>query len=126
MQGLPPIMQTTPGVTIPNFSEEPMATEGEMTPGPPEENPYEQQRELRERVNLERQKRAHDKDRLMDTVPNPENPDLPPALINDSPTQGTDPYVFDDVEDEVDSLGLPGIDNQPRIGGFNTGSMFQF
>ena len=120
---MPPIMQTTPGITVPNFSEEPMATEGEMTPGPPEENPFENARELRERVNMEQRRRAKEEDTLMDTVPNPQDPDLPPALLNESPTSGDDPYVFDDVEDEVDNLRLPGVDTGIR---FETGDMFQF
>jgi len=117
----------TPGTTSVNLSPTPLGTEGELSPGPDDENPWEEAQELRERVELEQQKRAMQDDQLMDTVPNPENPDLPPALINESPTSGDDPYRFDDVTKEVDNLGLPGMGKQPDLGiRFDTGGMFEF
>jgi hypothetical protein len=127
MHGLPPLMRATPGITEPNFSRDPLATEGEATPGPDTENPYENAQEYRERLELEQQKRAMQDDAVIDTVPNPQDPDLPPALLNDDPTSGDDPYLFDDVEKEVDNLGLPGMGKQPDLGiRFETGGMFEF
>lgn len=125
MPELPRLMQTTPGITIPNFSREPLMTEGEATPGDPDENPFEQARELRERAELEQQKRANE-GKLLNTVPNPANPDLPPATINENPTRGDDPFVFDDVEEEVNSLGLPGVEGGFEFPDFGDGDMFRF
>lgn len=34
-------LYATVGITVPNLTAEPLGTEGEMTPGPDDENPYE-------------------------------------------------------------------------------------
>jgi len=36
-----PFFQATPGITEPKFSRDPLGTEGELTPGPDDENPFE-------------------------------------------------------------------------------------
>jgi len=73
----------TPGTTSVNLSPTPLGTEAELTPGPDDENPFEEAQELRERIEIEQQTRAMQEDRLMNTVPNPNNPDLPPAIQPD-------------------------------------------
>lgn len=64
------------GITPMPISQDPLATEGEATPGPNDENPYDE---------------------------------APPARLNESPTQGRDPYAFDDVDEDVDDVSLPGF-----------------
>lgn len=74
------------GMTAQPFSQAPLATEGEATPGPDDWNPYEEQeyRDYRRELegNMKRRK----------------------------PTKGNDPFAFDDVEGEVTKLEMPGID----------------
>lgn len=65
------------GMTSMPISAEPLATEGEATPGPDDQNPYED--------------------------------DTPSASLEEAPTRGRDPFVFDDVGEEVDDVGLPGF-----------------
>lgn len=73
------------GITPIPLSRDPLATEGEATPGPDDYNPYE-----------EREAKAE-----LDAQANPD------------PTAGDDPFVFDDVEPVVDDLRLPGMDRNP-------------
>lgn len=68
------------GVTPALLSREPLATEGEATPGPDDHNPY-----------LEREAKAEIATQL------------------GHPTRGPDPYVFDDVGDEVADVDLPAL-----------------
>lgn len=110
---MPPPMQNTPGITIPQFSAEPLATEGEATPGPDDENPFENARELREQIDLEQRRRAHDPNKLTRTVPQPQDPELPPALLEEDTQEATDPF------------GLPTL--QPDVSvRFDTGDLFRF
>lgn len=65
------------GITPMPLSRDPLATEGEATPGPDDFNPYE---EHDRRYGLEGDEIAEQRD----------------------PTAGNDPYTFDDVEPEFD------------------------
>lgn len=80
------------GTTHIPLSRDPLATEGEATPGPDDYNPYDE----RER------KRAQQRQQ------NP--PNAQPSLdvgINPSPTSGSDPFVFDDAGEVLPELDLP-------------------
>jgi len=68
----------TPGITIPNFSSDPLGTEAELTPGPNDVNPYETASQRRD------------------------------------PTQGADPYTFDDVDPQLPDPDPP-TRSQPTI-----------
>jgi len=72
------------GMTPTLLSRTPLATEGEATPGPDDETPYEP---------------AHAPRATAD------GPRMDP-----DPTAGADPFVFDDVGRAVDDVTLPGLD----------------
>jgi hypothetical protein len=102
-----PLMQATPGLTYPNITKEPLGTEGELTPGPDDLNPFEDP-EAAERIQALQQKRERqraNKGELVKTVPNFE------VVAVADPTEGDDPYLFDDVGQEVSDVGLPGVAN---------------
>lgn len=81
-------MQCTPGITTPSLSREPLGTEGELTPGPDDENPYEDELNRVEQRGF---------------------------TLKEDPTTDPDPYVFDDVEGVVDELSLPGLEDDRRM-----------
>jgi hypothetical protein len=92
-----PLMQTTPGITAKRFSHDPLGTEGEMTRGPDDANPYEDPdaaREARRRAELERQER--------DQMEQPSTAFYGP--IGD-PTVGDDPFAFDDIDPGLPAFG---------------------
>lgn len=68
------------GITPMPLSAGPLATEGEATPGPDDYNPYD----------------------------DPENSEFGGHRLNSEPTDGDDPFVFDDVNGIVDDVSLPG------------------
>jgi len=72
------------GITPAPLSMEPLATEGEATPGPDDQNPYDEQE-----LQIERSQKT----------------------TADDPTAGDDPYVFDDVGDAVGDVELPSFDD---------------
>lgn len=70
------------------LSRDPLATEGEATPGPDDYNPYDE----RERQMAEQSfGKARD------------------------PTEGDDPFVFDDVDDEIGEVELPSLNSSPSL-----------
>jgi len=101
-------MQATPGLTYPNITKEPLGDEGELTAGPDSLNPFEDP-EAAERIQELQQKRQMQrakKQELVKTVPS----DFEVVAVAD-PTEGDDPYLFDDVSNEVSDVGLPGLAN---------------
>lgn len=68
-------LYATAGITEPDMTPEPLGTEGEMTPGPDDENPYEN----------------GDRDSQID---------LPPLIGHDVPLGGDD--VVDEMAEEAD------------------------
>ena len=60
--------RATPGITPAKLTRDPLGTEGEMTPGPDDYNPYEDHTETYD------------------------------------PTEGRDPFVFDDIEPRLPDL----------------------
>lgn len=68
------------GITPMVLSAGPLATEGEATPGPDDYNPYD----------------------------DPDNQAFAGHRANKTPTDGSDPFVFDDVDRIVDDVRLPG------------------
>jgi hypothetical protein len=98
-----PLMHCTPGITKPALTAELLGTEGEMTPGPDEMNPY---RSPEERAAVEE---------TMQRQQTPTRSEPPDSELLDTvgvtpmghPTRGDDPYVFDDASEEVDRLQLP-------------------
>lgn len=76
------------GITPAPISREPLATEGEATPGPDDYNPYEERAQ-------------EDSERAM--------------RENESPTAGNDPFVFDDVGDAIDDVQLPTLGDGPQF-----------
>jgi hypothetical protein len=103
-----PLMQATPGLTYPNITKEPLGDEGELTPGPDDLNPFEDP-EAAERIQALQQKREMqraEQGEIVRTVPK----DFEVVAVAD-PTEGDDPYVFDDVGAVVDDVSLPGVAN---------------
>lgn len=97
---IPALMVTTPGITEKRFTKDPLGTEGELTLGPDDVNPF---RSAQERDQYEAYK-----ERLREQQTDQ------PRLVKvpfDDPTDGDDPFVFDDVEGEIDDVGLPGLDS---------------
>jgi hypothetical protein len=118
----------TPGIVVPKFARDPLGDEGELTPGPDELNPATDPRARAYIEDLERKQREYARrdDQIASTVPNPRNPDLPPARVDD-PTAGDDPYAFDDVDEEIDDAMLPGLGRTPDTElRFDTGGLFRF
>jgi len=109
---LPPLMQTTPGFTEQRFTKNPLGDEGEFSPGPNEANPYRSadEREVVEayQAKAEQQERENGTYQTSGLV-------LPFADQPDSPTEGNDPFVFDDVGEEVDKVSLPFLENDGPI-----------
>jgi len=104
-----PYMRCTVGITEPNFTTDPLGTEGEMTIGPDEINPFRsaEEAEIIEQIERKERERANQEDSIVRTTP------VEPAFLPsfESPTTGDDPFVFDDVEDEVDDVSLPFADS---------------
>ena len=118
-----PLMQTSPGITIPRFSQDPLGTEGELTAGPDDINPYNSVKEQEAVKQIREQRRRKFRNgEPVKTVPQ----GLPPASLDPNPADGNDPYAYDDVGDEVDRLRLPGLNNGIEPVSFDTGEMFQF
>ena len=105
-----PLMHTSPGITEPNITRHPIGTEGEMTKGPDRVNPFRsvEEAEIVEEIERKERERAKRDDTMLRTVPK-ENPAFG-TLGN--PLAGDDPFVFDDVEGEVDRLELPFADSE--------------
>jgi len=97
---LPPLMQTTPGFTPKKFTKLPLGDEGELSPGPDDLNPY---NSIDEREAVEEYKERLRKQRTS-------TPQLVQIPIDD-PTEGDDPYVFDDIGTVVDDFQMPGLVN---------------
>jgi len=91
-----PYTKWTPGVTIPNFSQDPLATEGEATPGPDDLNPAvdPDAREEIERIKAKQRAYAQRDDKLVRTVPQ--------IGFDPDPTDEPNPFVFDDIGRTVD------------------------
>jgi len=88
----------TPGISIPNFSRDPLATEGEATPGPDDMNPAidPDAREEIERLKAKQREYAKRDDKIVRTVPIEDFGGFKP-----DPTRGDDPFVFDDIGQNV-------------------------
>jgi len=83
------------GTTEMPLSKNPLATEGEATPGPDDTNPYDE--------------REHEIAKQAQEPTRQSAPDVsfgPPS--DASPTAGRDPFVFDNVNPGVESVDLPG------------------
>ena len=77
------------GTTEIPLSREPLATEGEATPGPDDYNPYDEQETEDAFAEIAKQR---------------------------SPTAGDDdPYAYDDVDDVVGDLELPTLADPPTL-----------
>jgi hypothetical protein len=102
-------MRVTVGITEPNFTQDPLGTEGEMSVGPDSINPFRsaEEAEIIEQIKQKEREKAQQEDAIVRTTP--VNADFLPTF--ESPTEGNDPFVFDDVEDEVDDVGLPFMDS---------------
>jgi hypothetical protein len=105
---LPPLMQTTPGITKMEFTQDPLGTEAELTSGPNDMNPFRSadEREVVEAYKAkEREQQASDVDLMAE-----EGVSLPFDNTVEDPTAGNDPFVFDDVSPMVNQLQLPFAD----------------
>lgn len=76
------------GITPKALSRNPLATEGEATPGPDDYNPYEEREAQRERESM---------------------------TLEDEPTAGDDPFVFDDLGESIGELEFPEIGKGPQF-----------
>jgi len=116
------LMQTTPGITCKRFTADPLGTEGEMTAGPDDQNPYRSadEREIVEAYEKkERQQRAGDLQLFKTSTKHAtdtggiSHPLHTNSEVTD-PTAGDDPFVFDDLGGGFD---LPGLEeNAPDLG----------
>lgn len=95
------------GITPVPLSRDPLATEGEATPGPDDWNPYDEMEEERARERFNQQQRE-DQEMQM------EFPEMPAMLQgkSESPTDGDDPFAFDDVGIGIRELQLPGLSDE--------------
>lgn len=93
-------MMTTPGITEKEFTKDPLGTEGELSLGPNDANPW---RSIDEKEIVEDYKERLRQDRS-------EQPELVKVPLSD-PTEGNDPFVFDDVAGEVGDVQLPFMEN---------------
>jgi len=97
-----PLMLPSIGITEPKITRTPLGTEGEMSAGPDEINPHNsvEEKEMVEEIEQKQQ----DSD-LYQTVPATLEFDF------QSPTQGNDPFLFDDIDQEdVQEVQLPFAD----------------
>jgi len=109
-----PLMGTTPGITEKRFTADPLGTEGELSPGPDDKNPF-RSAEEREIVEAYRAK-AKEQEKGDGDLYETSGVVLPFASnTNESPTAGNDPFVFDDVGEEVDKVSLPFLENDGPI-----------
>lgn len=110
-----PLMFPSVGITEPNFSRDPLGTEGEMSIGPDDINPYRSPEE-REMVEQIKRKEREFAKRDNKTLQFTENPVLGTM---GNPLDGSDPYVFDDVSGEIEKVELPFADSTaPRFPDF--------
>lgn len=100
-----PLMSASPGITEPNLTAEPLGTEGEMTPGPDHINPFRSEEERQIVEDIERQielRRGGEREpvggELQETI------GMRPL---GNPTEGDDPFVFDDLGSDIDDAQLP-------------------
>lgn len=86
-----PYSRFTPGITIPNFSADPLGTEGEMTPGPDDLNPAvdPDARDEIERIKAKQKEYAKRDDKIVRTVPF--------GGFDSDPSEEPNPYLFDDI-----------------------------
>jgi len=101
MKDLPPLMQTTPGITEKRFTIDPLGTEGELTPGPDEINPY---NSLAEKEEIEDYKTRLREDKS-------ETPELVKVPF-DAPTE--DDFIFDDMG-HLGDVQLPMLSDGPQF-----------
>ncbi|MGK7294863.1 MAG: hypothetical protein ACNS61_03420 [Candidatus Wenzhouxiangella sp. M2_3B_020] len=76
------------GITPTLMSRAPLASEGEATPGPDDWNPYDEREEREFREQFE---------------------------SRESPTEGDDPFAFDDIGGEIMAADAPGIGGEPTF-----------
>jgi hypothetical protein len=103
----PALMQTTPGITRKRFCRDPLGTEAEMTSGPADMNPF-RSAEEREIVEAYKEKERQQVESDVDLMAE-EGVSLPFDEPAHDPTEGADPFAFDDVE--MGTFELPGFDN---------------
>jgi hypothetical protein len=111
----PTLMQTTPGTTAKRFTAEPLGTEGEFSAGPDEANPYRSATErevVEQHQEKERLQRTGDVQLFKtstgtDDTGGVSHPMHTNSTVND-PTEGSDPFVFDDLGGGFE---LPGFEN---------------
>jgi len=109
--GRPTLMLTTPGITEKKLTANPLGLESEMTAGPSDVNPYRsvQERELVERIKEKERQRADAQ--LFKTGDNSGGDTggvSHPLHSNsnvDEPTEGQDPFLFDDLNPELPAFG---------------------
>lgn len=95
--GLPPFMQTSPGLTIANISSEPLATEGEATPGPDDINPYRSEEERQMVDQIRQQATQRQESELTKTV----------GFGTETRIQENDRYGEEDVQEGMHDVTLP-------------------
>jgi len=98
-----PYSRFTPGITIPNFSADPLGTEGELTAGDDSLNPAvdPDAREEIERLKAKQKEYAKRDDKIVRTVPF--------GGFDPDPSEEPNPFVFDDfgrtIDDEIGDVG---------------------
>jgi len=96
-------MQTSPGITVPKFSRDPLGTEGEMTVGPDNVNPYNSpdEKEIVDQIRAKQREQAKADTKVVRTT-------SPFDFELRSPTEGDDPFIFDDIDrKDVHDVQLP-------------------
>ena len=109
----PTLMKTTPGITTPNLTLEPLGTEGELSEGPDHINPHRsvQEREIVEQYKRKRREREDSelwKSGLDEAQVEVDPPEPGVDFVIRDPTAGDDPFAFDDAEPELPTLDFDG------------------
>lgn len=103
---IPPLMATTPGITEKRFTQDPLGTEAELTDGPDDANPFNspEEREIVEAYRAKQEEQQRSDTDLYQTS----GVVLPfAASTNETPTEGSEPFVFDDVQEATKEVSLP-------------------
>lgn len=111
--GRPTLMATTPGITQQKFCACPLGTEGELTPGDDNHNPYRSadEREEVERVAKKEKEREDSQVFKTGTFDGSDTGGVDHPLHSDTvanPTAGNDPFAFDDLGSST--FDLPSFD----------------
>lgn len=101
-------MKTTPGITTPNLTAEPLGTEGELSEGPDHLNPHRSVQEKEAVERYKRKRREREDDQLWKSGMDIDTESVEWVASVENPVEGPDPFAFDDID--RDTFDLPTLD----------------